>query len=60
MPFLKKDTVVAYENFDDLKDYLGTDRIKKLLAINYCNVALERGEINEPAWIKEIIDHLNS
>lgn len=60
MPFLKKDTVVAYENFDELKDYLGTDRIKKLLAINYFNVALERGEINEPAWIKEIIDHFNS
>ncbi|PIB14080.1 hypothetical protein B853_16117 [Vibrio rotiferianus CAIM 577 = LMG 21460] len=60
IPFLKKETVTAYENFDELKAYLGNDSIKKSLAIHYCDIALKQGDIHIPAWADEIIKHFNS
>lgn len=60
IPFLKKETVTAYQKFDDLKAYLGSDSIKKPLALHYCDIASQKGDISVPTWVEEIIEHFDS
>ncbi len=60
IPFMKKDTMSAYQKFDDLRNYLASEDIKKELAYHYCKIASSENHLSEPKWIKEIVEHFDS
>lgn len=60
IPFMKKETMSAYEKFNELRDYLSSDDIKKSLAHHYCKLASDSNPLNQPEWINNIIEHFQS
>lgn len=59
-PFLKRNNIHAHERIEELRTYLDSPGMKRMIADEYCSQAAHWEDLEPLPWMDEIIQHFSS